>query len=317
MVAPAPATDGGVARSELRAHEVQRHRQGLWLAVAAYGMWGLFPLYWPLLAPAGAVEILAHRMVWSLAVVLVLLVLRRRWAWVRELLGQPARLVMLVLASVVISVNWGTYIYGVNSGNVVETSLGYFINPLVTIAFAVVLLRERLRPAQWAAVVVGLVAVAVLTGAYGRPPWLALLLAFSFGSYGLLKKKVNLPAVEGLAAETLVQFVPAMAYLLVLQATGIGAFGRDLGQSALFVGAGVVTVFPLLCFGAAAIRLPLSITGLIQYLAPVFQFVIGVAVDHERMSPARWTGFGLVWLALLILVVDAVRRSRSSDSFVR
>jgi chloramphenicol-sensitive protein RarD len=294
--------------------EAERTRQGMWLAVAAYSVWGLFPLYWTLLRPSGALEILAHRMLWSLAAVVVLLLVRRRWSWIRDLLRQPATLGMLVLAAITISINWGVYIWGVNSGNVVETSLGYFINPLVTIAFGVLLLRERLRPTQWVAAGIGLAAVLVLTAAYGRPPWIALVLAFAFAVYGLLKKKVNLPAVEGLAAETVVQFLPALVYILVLQVSGAGTFGQSAPHSLLLIGTGVITVIPLLCFSAAATRLPLSAIGLVQYLAPVFQFAIGVFVDHEEMTQSRWIGFGLVWLALLVLIFDALRRGRRQTS---
>ncbi|QUQ71093.1 EamA family transporter RarD [Kutzneria sp. CA-103260] len=286
-----------------------RSREGLWLAIAAYGMWGLFPLYFPILEPAGAVEILAHRMVWSLVLLVVVLLVRRRWAWVGQLLRQPARLGMLALAAVAIAVNWGTYIYGVNAGDVVETSLGYFINPLLTIALGVVVLRERLGPAQWVAVGIGVVAVGVLTVGYGRPPWIALILAVAFATYGFLKKRVNLPAIEGLAAETAVLFVPATAYLVVIEVIGVGTFlGHGAGHSLLLVGAGLITVVPLLCFGASAIRLPLSTLGLVQYLAPVFQFLVGILIDHEQMNATRWIGFGLVWLALAVLVADAGRR---------
>ena len=286
-----------------------RSREGLWLAIAAYGMWGLFPLYFPILEPAGAVEILAHRMVWSLVLLAVVLLFRRRWAWVGQLLRQPRRLAMLTLAAILISINWGTYIYGVNAGDVVETSLGYFINPLLTIALGVVVLRERLGRAQWAAVGIGVVAVAVLTVGYGRPPWIALILAVAFAVYGFLKKQVNLPAIEGLAAETAVLFVPATVYLVVLEAVGVGTFlGHGTGHSLLLVGAGLITVVPLVCFSASAIRLPLSTLGLVQYLAPVFQFLVGILVDHEQMNTTRWVGFGLVWLALAVLVADAGRQ---------
>ncbi|MFC0438910.1 EamA family transporter RarD [Kutzneria buriramensis] len=291
-----------------------RTREGLWLGVAAYGMWGLFPLYFPILEPAGAIEILAHRMVWSLVLLAVLLLVRRRWAWVGELVRQPRRLAMLTLGAVLISINWGTYIYGVNAGDVVETSLGYFINPLLTIALGVVVLRERLGVAQWIAVGIGVVAVAVLTVGYGRPPWIALVLAVAFAAYGFLKKQVNLPGVEALAAETAVLFVPASVYLVVLQVIGVGTFlGHGVGHSVLLIGAGLVTVVPLVCFGAAAIRLPLSTVGLIQYLAPVFQFLVGILIDHEQMTATRWVGFGLVWLALAVLVADAGRRLYDSS----
>ncbi|WP_405621728.1 EamA family transporter RarD [Streptomyces sp. NBC_01508] len=274
-------------------------------------MWGLVPLFWPLLKPSAAVEILAHRMVWSVVVVAVALLVVRRWAWVRELLGQPRRLGLLVIAATVISVNWGLYIWSVNSGHVVEASLGYFINPLVTIAMGVLLLKERLRPAQWAAVGVGLAAVLVLAIGYGQPPWISLTLAFSFATYGLVKKKVNLGGLESLAAETVILFVPALGYLLWLGASGDATFGpQGAGHAALLAATGVVTAVPLVCFGAAAIRVPLSTLGLLQYLAPVFQFLLGILYFHEAMPAERWAGFALVWAALTILTWDALRTAR-------
>ncbi|MFG2820796.1 EamA family transporter RarD [Kitasatospora sp. NPDC048365] len=292
-------------------------RAGLWNGFAAYGIWGLFPLFWPLLEPAGAVDILANRMTWSLVAVAVMMLVQRRWAWIRPLLAQPRRLALSVLAAAVISLNWGVYIWGVNSGHVVETSLGYFINPLVTIAFGVLLLRERLRRAQWFAVGIGAAAVAVLTLAYGRPPWIALVLAFSFGSYGLLKKKVALGGLESLALETAAMFPFAVGYLIWLAAHGQGTLFRTVpgeygwGHSALLVLSGLITAVPLMCFGAAALRVPLTTLGLLQYLAPVFQFSIGVLVFHESMPPARWAGFTLVWAALAVLTWDALRRVRA------
>ncbi|MFF7900336.1 EamA family transporter RarD [Streptomyces sp. NPDC088817] len=274
-------------------------------------MWGLVPIFWPLLKPAGAIEILAHRMVWSLAFVAVALLVVRRWAWAGELLRQPRRLALVVLAAAVITVNWGVYIWSVNSGHVVEASLGYFINPLVTIAMGVLLLKERLRPVQWAAVGTGLAAVVVLTVGYGHPPWISLCLAFSFATYGLVKKKVNLGGVESLAAETAVQFLPALAYLLWLGAHGTSTFATEgAGHAALLASTGIVTALPLVCFGAAAIRVPLSTLGLLQYMAPVFQFLIGVAYFHESMPAERWAGFALVWLALTMLTWDGLRMAR-------
>ncbi|MFF5026898.1 EamA family transporter RarD [Streptomyces collinus] len=287
------------------------HRTGLLNGFAAYGMWGLVPLFWPLLKPAGAMEILAHRMVWSLVFVIAALVLVRRWAWAGELLRQPRRLAFVVLAAAVITVNWGVYIWAVNSGHVVEASLGYFINPLVTIAMGVLLLKERLRRAQWAAVAVGFAAVVVLTVGYGHPPWISLCLAFSFATYGLMKKKVALGGVESLAAETAIQFVPALGYLLWLSAHGGSTFTSEgAGHGALLAATGFVTALPLVCFGAAAIRVPLSTLGLLQYLAPVFQFVLGVVYFHESMPLTRWAGFALVWLALGLLTADALRSAR-------
>lgn len=287
------------------------HRTGLLNGFAAYGMWGLVPLFWPLLKPAGAVEILAHRMVWSLVFVAVALLLIRRWAWAGELLRRPRRLALVAVAAAVITVNWGVYIWAVNSGHVVEASLGYFINPLVTIAMGVLILKERLRPVQWAAVGIGLAAVLVLTAGYGRPPWISLCLAFSFAVYGLVKKKVDLGGVESLAAETAIQFLPALGYLLWLSAHGEASFvSGGAGHATLLASTGLVTALPLVCFGAAAIRVPLSTLGLLQYLAPLFQFLLGIFYFHEAMPPERWAGFGLVWLALMLLTADALRWAR-------
>ncbi|MGA5083873.1 EamA family transporter RarD [Streptomyces pseudogriseolus] len=286
-------------------------RTGLLNGFAAYGMWGLVPLFWPLLKPAGAVEILAHRMVWSLVFVAAALAVVRRWAWIGELVRQPRRLALITVAAAVITVNWGVYIWSVNSGHVVEASLGYFINPLVTIAMGVLLLKERLRPAQWAAVGIGALAVVVLTVGYGRPPWISLCLAFSFATYGLVKKKVNLGGIESLAAETAIQFLPALGYLVWLGAQGESTFGAEgAGHALLLAATGIVTALPLVCFGAAAIRVPLSTLGLLQYLAPVFQFLLGILYFKEAMPPERWAGFALVWLALTLLTWDALRTAR-------
>ncbi|NUO41470.1 MAG: EamA family transporter RarD [Streptomyces sp.] len=286
-------------------------RIGLLNGFAAYGMWGLFPLYFPLLKPAGPFEVLAHRMVWSLLVVALALLVLRRWRWAGELLRQPRRLALIAVAAAVIAVNWGVYIWAVNNDRVVEASLGYFINPLVTIAMGVLLLKERLRPVQWTAVGVGAAAVVVLTIGYGRPPWISLILAFSFATYGLVKKKVNLGGLESLAAETALQFLPATGYLLWLASQGDATILTEgPGHAAMLAGTGLVTALPLICFGAAAIRVPLSTLGLLQYLAPVFQFLLGVLYFGEAMPPERWAGFALVWLALSLLTWDALRSAR-------
>ncbi|MFV8186482.1 EamA family transporter RarD [Streptomyces sp. AF1B] len=286
-------------------------RTGLLNGFAAYGMWGLVPLFWPLLKPAGAGEILAHRMAWSLVFVAVALLVTRRWAWAGALLRQPRRLALVAVAAAFITINWGVYIWAVNSGHVVEASLGYFINPLVTIAMGVLLLKERLRPVQWVAVGTGLAAVVVLAVGYGQLPWISLTLAFSFATYGLVKKKVDLGGVESLAAETAIQFVPAVGYLMWLSSQGESTFAtHGPGHAALLAAAGVVTALPLVCFGAAAIRVPLSTLGLLQYLTPVFQFLLGILYFHEEMPPERWAGFGLVWVALALLTWDAWRAAR-------
>ncbi|GHH88263.1 EamA family transporter RarD [Streptomyces capitiformicae] len=297
----------------MAAESRSEHRIGLLNGFAAYGMWGLVPLFWPLLQPAGSVEILAHRMVWSLGFVGVALLILRRWSWAGELLRQPRRLGLVAVAAAVITVNWGVYIWAVNNEQVVEASLGYFINPLVTIAIGVLLLKERLRPVQWTAVGVGFAAVLVLTVGYGRPPWISLCLAFSFATYGLVKKKVDLGGVESLAAETAVQFLPALGYLLWLGSRGASTFGGEgVGHALLLASTGLVTAIPLVCFGAAAIRVPLSTLGLLQYLAPVFQFLLGVLYFGEAMPPERWAGFTLVWLALSLLTWDALRTARGA-----
>lgn len=289
------------------------HRFGLLNGVTAYAMWGLVPLFWPLLKPAAATEILAHRMVWSLAFVALGLLVVRRWAWAGELIRNPRQLAMLVGAAMVITINWGVYIWSVNAGHVVEASLGYFINPLVTIAIGVLLLKERLRRWQWVAVGTGAAAVVVLTIGYGRPPWISLCLAFSFALYGLLKKKVGLGGLESLSAETAVLFLPALGYLLWLGARGESTFGSEgVGHMALLAATGLVTAVPLVCFGAAAIRVPLSTLGLLQYMAPMFQFLLGVLYFKEAMPLERWLGFALVWAALSLLTWDAIRTARNN-----
>jgi chloramphenicol-sensitive protein RarD len=289
------------------------HRRGLTYGVAAYLLWGLFPLYWPLLEPASADEILAHRIVWSLVVVAVLLLVRRRAAWFRQL-GRR-RLGLLAVAAVLVAVNWLTYIWSVNNEQVVQSSLGYFTNPLVTVLLGVFVLGERLRPTQWTAVGVAAVAVAVLTVDYGGLPWIALVLAFSFAAYGLIKKKADVGAVESLSVETAVLALPAAAFLLALSLRGDATFGREgIGHALLLAGSGLVTAIPLLCFGAAAIRIPLSTIGLLQYLAPGIQLAIGVFVFHEPMPASRLAGFALVWVALVLLTADgllAARRRRA------
>lgn len=271
-------------------------------------MWGLFPLYWPLLKPAEALEILAHRMVWSLATVLVILTARRQWAWLPRLIRAPKKVLLLTLAAAMVSLNWGVYIYAVNSAQVVETALGYFINPLVSVLLGVLVFRERLRPGQWLATVLAAIAVVVLTVNHGRPPWIALVLAGSFATYGLLKKTAQIGAVESLAVETLVLFLPALGYLGRLQQRGAGSFfGHGAGHALLLACSGVITALPLLAFGAATLRIPLTVIGLLQYIAPTLQFLCGVLITHETMPAARWIGFGMIWLALATLAWDGVR----------
>ncbi|MGH3384058.1 MAG: EamA family transporter RarD [Nocardioidaceae bacterium] len=290
---------------------MSEQRRGFLLGAAAYIMWGLFPLFWPLLEPATPREILAHRIGWTLVAVVALLVARRRIGSLRRLVADRRALVALLVAAVTIACNWFTYIWGVNNGHVVETSLGYFINPLVTVLMGVVLLGERLRTAQWVALGIAAAAVVWLTVDYGRPPWIALVLAFSFGTYGLAKKKAGAGAIEGLTVETVVLAPLAVGYLTFLHSAGDGSFGANGWLHALLLAStGIVTAIPLLCFGAAATRIPLSTIGLLQYLAPTLQFAVGVLIFREDMTAARWGGFALVWVALVVFTVEAVRHHR-------
>jgi chloramphenicol-sensitive protein RarD len=284
-------------------------RRGQLFGAGAYLLWGVFPLYFPLLDPASALEVLAHRVVWSLVVMAVVVAATRRWAGVRAVAADRRRLLRLALAAVVLAVNWGTYIYGVDSGQVVETSLGYFVNPLVTVLLGVLVLGERLRRAQWAALAVASVAVVVLTVQNGRPPVLALVLAFSFGAYGLLKKQAAVGAVEGLAVETAVLAPVALGYLVWLGPAGT-ALSHGPGHLLMLMGAGLVTAVPLLLFGGAAQRVPLTTLGLLQYLAPTLQFAIGVLLLHEPMDALRLVGFALVWAGLVAFTLDALQHRR-------
>jgi chloramphenicol-sensitive protein RarD len=293
--------------------ERDESRRGLVYGASAYLLWGLFPLYWPLLKPAGTIEILAQRMAWSLVVVLILLRVTSGFASVRRVLASRRQRTLLFAAALAVTVNWGTYIWGVNTHHVVETSLGYFINPLFTILLGVIVLGERLRRAQWIAVGIGAVAVVVIAVDYGHPPWIALTLATSFGLYGFFKKQAAVGAVDSLAVETSAMFVPAVIALTVIAAQGHMTFGRHgVGNALLLAGTGVVTVIPLLFFAAGTRRLPLSVLGLLQYLAPVLQFAVGVGIRHESTPAAELVGFGLVWVALTLLTVDGLRAQRNA-----
>lgn len=286
-------------------------RRGFFYGVAAYALWGLFPLYWPLLEPAGAFEILAHRVLWSCLTVGLLILLTRRSAQLRDVWRDRRVRLLLTLAAAVISVNWATYIWGVNNGRVVETSLGYFINPLVTVLMGVLILHERLRPLQWVALGIASAAVVVLTLDYGRLPYVALVLAFSFGSYGLCKKTANVGATESLAFETAVIVPFALTYVVWLGAADRADFGQHgLGHALFFLTTGIVTAVPLICFGAAATRVSMVTLGLLQYLAPVLQFALGVFWYHEDMPAGRWAGFALVWIALVMFTYEAIAHRR-------
>ncbi len=292
-------------------------RKGLVYGAAAYILWGAFPLFFPLLEPAGAGEILAHRIVWSLIAVAAVLGARSGFGRLVAAARDRRTLGLLAIAAVLIAVNWGTFIYAVNSDHVIESSLGYFITPLVSVLFGVLVFREHLRPRQIAALAVGAVAVAILTLDYGRLPWIALTLAASFGTYGLVKKLARVGAAESLALETLVLLVPAFGYIVALEAAGSGTFAHGSGGHALLlVLSGPITAVPLLLFSAAVTRVPLTVIGMLQYLAPVLQFAVGLLIVGEAMPATRWIGFGLVWLALVILSFDglhATRRTRAGE----
>ena len=286
-------------------------RRGAAYGAGAYALWGLFPVYWPLLAPSDALEVLAHRVVWSLLVVALLLAVTRRTANLRAVVADRGLVLRLAVAAVVLAVNWGVYIYGVTSGQVVETSLGYFVNPIVTVLLGVLVLGERLRPAQWTALAVAFLAVLVLSVENGRPPWIALLLAFSFATYGLIKKTAAVGAVEGLAVETAVLIPVGVAYLGYLAVTGAGTFGTEgPAHAGLLAVSGLVTAVPLLLFASAAARVSLTTLGVLQYLAPTMQFLLGVLAFDEPMSGVELAGFGLVWLALAMFTTDLVRHHR-------
>lgn len=283
--------------------------RGLLLGLTAYGLWGLFPLYWPLLKPASALEILGSRIIWSFVFLAAFTTATGRWPAVRSVVVSRRHLLLLVGAAVLVSVNWGLYIWAVNSHHVVETALGYFINPLVSVMFGVLVLRERLNRGQWAGIVLAAVAVGGLTIDYGRLPWIALTLACSFGGYGLLKKLAAVDAFTSLTVETGAIALPALMLLWFCASTsGLTFAAEGFAHAGLLALAGPVTAVPLLFFGAAARRVPLSMLGLMQYLAPTLQFLIGVTWAGEQMPASRWLGFAGVWVALAVFTVATMRR---------
>lgn len=291
--------------------------RGVLYGLAAYGIWGIFPLYFRLLDDASPMEVLGHRIVWSFLLLGVVLAARRQWRLVGQLRGDPKTFGLAALGGVLIAVNWGVYIWAVNNDHVVEAALGYFVNPLVTVAAGVVVLNERLRRAQMVALAIGAVAVVVLTVAYGQVPVISLVLACTFGSYSLVKKLVPLDAMSSLTVEAAVLTPVALVGLGVIASRGDLAFGSEgVGLSFLLVSAGLVTVVPLVLFGAAARLVPLSMLGLMQYLTPTLQFLCGVVVFRESVSAARWAGFSLVWLALCVLTWDMVRFTRERSPAV-
>lgn len=287
---------------------MHNHEQrGMWFAIACYTIWGAFPLYFRLLAPTPALDILGHRVVWSFAFLLILLTVRREWAWLAPALQRPRTVGLYAAAGTILAVNWYTYIWGVNAGFVIETSLGYFINPLVSVMIGVLFLRERLRIGQWVAIAVAASGVLYLTVRYGQAPWIALVLAFTFGFYGLLKKHGTLRSMQGLTLETGALFLPAVVLLFYREGSGhpsLFAFGW--GKTFLLLSTGLATVMPLVWFASAARLIPLSMLGILQYIAPTLQFLVGLLIFHEPFDQTRLIGFAMIWVALLIYSVEGV-----------
>lgn len=295
--------------------------RGILAGVSAYVLWGLFPIYWRFLEQDPAIEILAHRMVWSLVFMAGLLTFQKEWSSIRNALRNRKTVVVYVIAATLLAFNWYTYIWAVNSGYVVEASLGYFINPLVNFLLGVLFLGEKLRSGQVAAVILAGLGVIYLTVNYGSLPWISLVLAFTFGMYGLIKKTAALESMHGFSLETMVLFLPALGYLLYRNAAGIGAFAHQGALiTLLLLMAGPVTSIPLILFGYSARRIPLSMLGFIQYIAPTLQFLLGVFLYLEPFPKARLVGFCIIWLALLVYTLEGVifnRRLKTGVSLVK
>ncbi|WP_150238320.1 EamA family transporter RarD [Nocardiopsis quinghaiensis] len=287
--------------------------RGVALGALAFLLWGVAALYWPLLSAAEPSEILAHRMVWSLLAMCVFLLLTRTgWSWLPAVVRSPRRLLPVAAAAVLISLNWWGFIFSVSIEQTLQASLAYFINPLMSVCLGVVFFSERLRIIQWAAVGLGVLAVIVMAVGYGVTPWLSLLMASSFAAYGAVKKYVDLDGMQSLTVETLVMFLPALGFVVYLEATGTSsALSVSPAHTALLVGSGFVTAVPLLLFGMATRKVPLSIIGMLQYITPTLIFLAGWLVQGEEMPLARWLGFSLVWLALCVFAFDQVRGLRS------
>ena len=290
-----------------------KFNKGLLFGISAYIIWGLLPLYWTLVEEAGAYEILAHRGIWSLLICISLLALRKQLKSAYVMVRSSRTLSLLFLASGLLTINWGVYIWSVTVNRVVEAALGYYITPLINVTFGVLLLREKLRPAQWIAVALAAAGVVILTLGYGSLPWIALVLAISWGSYSLIKKSLNLGALETLSLETLFAFLPNLVFLFIIQGNGSAEFGSTWTISLLLFGAGAATVVPLLLFNGSTTRLPLSTVGLLQYITPTIMFFIGIFINNEDISMTKVIGFAFIWLALAVLSRDLYRSSRPLD----
>ena len=288
--------------------------RGVLYALGAYVLWGAFPVYFKAVGAVGSLEVLAHRMLWSLLFVAALLAVVGRWQWLRPFVQTPRRLAFFALSATLVSVNWLIYIWAVNSGHVVDASLGYFINPLVNVLIGSLFLHERLRPPQWVAVALAALGVAWLTWQAGAPPWIGLVLAFSFACYGLMRKRASLGALEGLALETALLTPLALVYLGWLAVQGSSAFVNSAAAGAvplvlLLMLAGPITAVPLLLFAAGARRIPFTTLGLLQYIAPSLQLLLGVFVYHEPFSTTTLVGYAAIWLALAVFSIDGLRQA--------
>lgn len=276
-------------------------KKGIFFAIAAYTLWGILPFYWKRLDHVPAYEILCHRMLWSLVFTTGLLSLRRRWQWVIHFRQHPRSLLFYLLSAAILATNWFIFIWAVNSGFILDASLGYFINPLVSVLLGVLFLKEHLRTGQILAVVIAAVGVLYLTFGYGKFPWIALSLALTFGCYGLLRKTARLNSVEGLNVETAFMFFPALGFIMYRGFIGQSAFVyAGWSTSLLLILSGAVTAIPLILFAAGARRIPLNMIGFIQYITPTLNFFIGRFFYHEPLSPARLLGFVFIWIALTI-----------------
>jgi len=279
-------------------------KKGILYGVGAYALWGFFPIYWKLLHHISAIQLIGHRIIWSCLLLLVVIVITKQWADFRRTVTLKV-IGVYAVAAILIGLNWYIYVWAVIAGRVVETSLGYFINPLISVMLGVIFFRERLRVAQWAPVVIAAIGVSYLAYIYGRPPYVALALALTFGLYGLAKKLSPLGSLYGLTVETGILLVPALIYLTFAEFNGTGAFLHTGASSdLLMIGAGVVTTVPLLMFASAARSIPLWVVGLLQYIAPTIQFMLGVFVYKEEFSRNQLIGFSIVWFALAIFLVE-------------
>ncbi len=279
--------------------------KGIWYAIAAYGIWGLFPLYWKPLHDVPALQIIGHRIGWSYILLILVVIVTRQWKQFHAVAFTKRTLSIYTVSAALVSVNWLVYVWAVNAGFIVESSLGYFINPLLSVLLGVIFLREKLRRCQWLPVGLAALGVLIVSFAYGSFPWIAVTLALSFGLYALVKKQAPLNALNGMTLETGILFIPALLYLLTVEAQGQGAFLHSgVTSNLLMIGAGLVTTIPLLLFSSAAQRIPLAMVGIIQYITPTMQFLLGVFVYKEPFTLIQLTGFGLVWLALVIFTLE-------------